>query len=298
MTFDAAQFWNCLEGATSEGLADHENKVIRFSKNDKTWYLKQRASYALCENDLRVANLCKEARFPAAQPLPTDDGQTTVNQDGLWWVLAQGLPGEVLTDLAKEKSSWLGAAIAGFHTVMSNADQSLFPDYDSALTSLMVRLERLADRETETDRLLSIFEGFQNEDSLTTGIVHRDPHPGNMCFRNGELAGFLDFDLVRRGPLLFDPCYCANSQLANFWTREYEPDRWLDILTGIMDGYFDTARPRIDERAHVYEMLLKAQLTFLVWLRETGQDETAEHNKQQLLWMADKRGLIERRLGL
>lgn len=298
MTFDAAQFWNCLEGATSEGLADHENKVIRFSKNDRTWYLKQRASYALCEKDLRVANLCKEAGFPAAQPLPTDDGQTTVNQDGLWWVLALALPGEELTDLTKGSSGWLGAAIAGFHNVFADADQSLFPNYDSSLKSLIVRLETLTSRETETDRLLSIFEGFQDEDGLTTGIIHRDPHPGNMCFRKGGLTGFLDFDLVRRGPLLFDPCYCANSQLANFWTLEHEPDRWPDILTGIMDGYFDTARPRIDERAHVFEMSLKAQLTFLVWLRETGQDDTAENNKRQLLWMADRRDLIERRLGL
>ena len=298
MTFDAAQFWNCLEGATSEDLADHENKVIRFSKNDKIWYLKQRASYALSEKDLRVANLCKEAGFPAAQPFPADDGQITVNQDGLWWVLALALPGDVLTDLARENSSWLGAAIAGFHNVFDDADQSPFPSYDSPLKSLMVRLEKLASRKIETDQLLSIFEGFQNEDGLTTGIIHRDPHPGNMCFQNGELAGFLDFDLVRRGPLLFDPCYCANSQLANFWTREHEPDRWLDILTGIMEGYFDTARPRIDERAHVYEMLLKAQLTFLVWLYETGQDDTAESNKRRLLWVADKRELIERGLGL
>lgn len=298
MTFDATQFWTCLEDATSQGLADHENKVIRFNRNDETWYLKQRASFKLCEKDLRVANWCRQAGFPTTQPLPTDDGQTNVYQDGLWWVLTEALPGNALTDPTKETSSWLGTGIAGFHAVMSNADHSLFPDYNSSLASLIVRLERLADREEDTGRLLSVFENLQNEDGLTAGIIHRDAHPGNMCFRDGELTGFLDFDQLCRGPLLFDPCYCANSQLSRFWTLEHEPDRWLDILTGIMDGYFDAASLHGDERAQVFEMSLKAQLNFLVWLRETGQDETAENNKRQLLWMADKRDLIERRLGL
>jgi prepilin-type processing-associated H-X9-DG protein len=64
---------------------------------------------------------------------------------------------------------------------------------------------------------------------LPIQLIHRDAHPANMLFLDGRISGWLDFELIVRGPRLFDLCYCATSILMNGMD---DPDnaRWLTLL--------------------------------------------------------------------
>lgn len=290
---NAAEFWSCLKGTTAQGLEAHDNKVICFSKGDDTWYLKQRLSRDLCQKNQRVAQLCEQAGVPAASPVLTDDGDGVAQFSGHLWVLTTGLPGKELKDINPETAKLPGSSIARFQKAFEETPDETFPAYDSSLKSLLRRLDKLEGRERDAARLITLFETFTDETHLKRGVIHRDAHPGNMCFDKRTFVGILDFDLVQHGPLLFDPCYWANSQLAKFWTKEDEPEAWLGILSGIIKGYFGSTALSDTARSDIYEMVLKAQLTFMVWLRETGQDKAADSCKRYIFWITQRRALME-----
>lgn len=284
-------------GTSAHGLEAHDNKVICYSKDADNWYLKQRLSRDLCEKNEHVARLCEQAGVPAASPVLTDDGDGAAEFGDQLWVLTKGLPGKELGDITHDGAKLLGSSIRKFQSVFADTPDETFPAYDSSLKSLLLRLEKLKNQERDAAKLITFFNVFEDETHLKTGVIHRDAHPGNMCFDKNTFAGILDFDLVQHGPLLFDPCYCANSQLAKFWTKEDEPEAWLGILSGIIKGYFGSTALSGTERGDVFEMLLKAQLTFMVWLRETGQNKAADSCKRYILWMADRRNLMEAAIG-
>ena len=45
-------------------------------------------------------------------------------------------------------------------------------------------------------------------------LIHRDFHLYNLLFCDGRPSGYLDFDMLMRGPRLFDVCYCSIETLA------------------------------------------------------------------------------------
>lgn len=264
---------------------------------DQTWYLKQKASIEDAEREVLVNTACRTAGFPVASIVPNDAGEPFALADDHAFMLTKALPGEELKDIGPRKGRLFGSSIASFQNALLDVPQGGFRSYDVPLSNLIERLSGLKGVDPDAERLIGLFEAFQDDDKLSRGLIHRDPHPGNMCFKDGALTGFIDFDLVKRGPRIFDPCYCATGQLAGSWHNEARKEVWFEFLAETIDGYFETVSPAFDERAHVFEMLLKIQLIFVVWLAETGQMETSTHNKRVLFWLVGKRDRIKESLG-
>ena len=72
---------------------------------------------------------------------------------------------------------------------------------------------------------------------LPRQLIHRDAHPSNMLFSAGRLTGLLDFELVRRGPRIFDLCYCASSLLVDGFEDCEKGQKWPSLFRSLVRGY-------------------------------------------------------------
>ena len=98
--------------------------------------------------------------------------------------------------------------------------------------------------------------------NLPEQAIHRDPNPSNILFRDGRLAGFLDFDLSQHSIRLFDPCYAATAILIESieTTDATVLERWTDIYRALLDGYADVAHLTDAEREAAPYVVLSIQL--------------------------------------
>lgn len=62
-------------------------------------------------------------------------------------------------------------------------------------------------------------------------IIHRDANPSNILFSNGEVSGFIDFEISEKNIRLFDPCYCATGILSEAEGVEGNFEKWPELLS-------------------------------------------------------------------
>lgn len=120
---------------------------------------------------------------------------------------------------------------------------------------------------------------------LPEQIVHRDPNPDNILMEDGEVTGFLDFDLTRILPRIFDLCYAATGILSVTYPHASEEQRlhFFDVLHGICAGYSTVSPLTQAELTAIPCMVLGIQLTCVAAF--AGSDKLAEQfeTNQQML---------------
>lgn len=130
-------------------------------------------------------------------------------------------------------------------------------------------------------------EGFKDLHSkIPYGIIHRDPNPSNIMFSNGEVTGFIDFELGERNYKLFDPCYCATGILSEALNVDGNFDKWPEILKGIIEGYDSIWSLTKEEFEAIPYVIYSIQMVFIAYL-DGGEHnkEMSMMNRKMLLWM-------------
>lgn len=244
-----------------------------------------------------IARKCRQDNVPTAQPIAADNGDFYIKHAGKYYVLTHALNGNVLAEANSEGGRLLGQAIARFQNAVAGLPRDVFPKYERHYSTQLDKLEKLRQTGKNIDALIELFETDDECGSLASGIIHRDPNPGNMLFFEGRLTGFLDFDLVKVGPRIFDPCYCATGFLVDGWQEEPKREKWLGMLTSIVGGYFETVQPPFQEQCHIWTMLLEIQLIFIIWFAETNQSSKADVNEEVFMWLVDNKAAIDRAVG-
>lgn len=289
--------WRCLRDAGPGAAAPFGTKVTRITSGGASYFLKARDTAQDVARDVLIAQACAGESFPVAAPLAAESGVVFVPHEGKCYVLTPELRGAHFSEPSSEDAVLFGRAIAGFQNAVAGLPHDPFPGYEGHYGAQSARLEKLRQAGKNMDAFTVPFDGEKDSRLLTTSLIHRDPHPRNMLFAGGVLTGFLDFDLVKRGPRIFDPCYCATGLLAEGWSDEGKRETWFAALGSIMGGYFETVEPAFDERYHVWAMLLEVQLIFVLWLNEIGKTKEAVLNEEVFLWLAGNRVAIDRAVG-
>jgi Ser/Thr protein kinase RdoA (MazF antagonist) len=107
-----------------------------------------------------------------------------------------------------------------------------FATFGDPVRALVAALRTERSGTCDVEQLATIAATLRPVATLPQTVIHRDPHPGNMLFEDGYLSGVLDFDLMMRGPRIFDPCYCATSMLLAQFLDERHREYWLDLCCG------------------------------------------------------------------
>jgi Ser/Thr protein kinase RdoA (MazF antagonist) len=114
-----------------------------------------------------------------------------------------------------------------------------------------------------------------------------------MLFEGEKVSGYLDFDLVHRGPRLFDVCYCASSVLSESFRAEGYPAYWLKVVERIFRGYRCAVELSTEERSVAWSMLITIELMFMNYCLDGESIDAALMNQDMLFWFDEHRGDIE-----
>lgn len=223
-----------------------------------------------------------QAQQLSAAVIPTLAGEDVLHMDGLDFLLMQrahGQPVDALGMLEQpDNARALGEGLARLHAALWECDPLLCyaEDYTATLRDWAIPAARAAivpDALWLDDYRARMEATFP---ILPTQIIHRDPNPDNLLMQEGRVVGFLDFDLTRILPRIFDICYASTGILCDAWPHATEAQRlrFFDAAKAIWQGY-DSLSPLTDEEWHALpDMVLAIQLTCVAAF--AGSDKLAQ----------------------
>lgn len=265
-------------------------------------YMLKAVDRTRADRERRVLLGLAAAGVPVAPPIAAEDGAWYVeDREGRPHCLYARLPGTAYTTYYDaDGEAWagrFGRALGLLHEGLRKCAEPEGPRdagiIDQVNTWVMPRI-RAATGIVDGDAAERVWRDVAPTlDALYGGLpqqlIHRDPHPGNMLFLGGQLTGWLDLEQVRRGPRLFDVCYCAGSILVEGFEEPDRARRWPGLFRSLVRGY-DAFLPLTEgERQAAYGVFVMIELTFVGFYLELGLGETAQMAERLLHWMAAHR---------
>lgn len=233
------------------------------------YHLKVLTNLGTVEKNIAVARALAEAGLGSALPVETADGAEYAADGELYFLLTRRIDGEplpasaYLADGGIEKARYLGKLLAELHAVLAQRSDVVLNErniFDEVLESWLEPSKKAMklDEKFVADYVEAV---ARLNGTLPEQVIHRDPNPSNILFKDGKLAGFLDFDLSQRSIRLFDPCYAATAVLVETvdTADAASLERWTEVYRAILDGYASVAQLTDAEREAAPYVVLSIQ---------------------------------------
>ena len=267
---------------------------------DNTWqigshYVMQVGTNVIgLRNHIAVSRILKERCFVVSLPVQTISGEDYAEEGGLYYFLAQRVSGKPMNDHllfadgGVELAYKLGQAIGRLNAALAEFDFVCNePDLLEQMEKHCIPKLKAACSFEE-----SFYRDFSDHMSklyplLPKQLIHRDPNPSNIISENGEITGFLDFELTERNVRIFDPCYAATAVLSETYAdTTLNRDKWFDILQGIITGYDDVVKLTDAEKAAIPYVIYSIQMTCISFFSDFERYKAlAETNTEMLKWL-------------
>jgi Ser/Thr protein kinase RdoA (MazF antagonist) len=127
---------------------------------------------------------------------------------------------------------------------------------------------------------------------LPKQLIHRDLHPANMLFEQGQVTGFIDFEIVVRGPRVFDVCYCGTSLLVSGYPDVEKMQTWPALFHSLLKGYQEVCSLTTSELRALPSVLAAIELLFAAFSFEAQAEDAARCNISILKWLSTNRELL------
>jgi len=280
----------------------------------RTWFVRTAAkrSFVLKKSDLtRSERECNallalsKTEIPVALPVTTVEGDWYVESHrGEIYCLYPRLPGCVVTEHyagdAWRRATGFGRAIGFLHTCLLECDdvngyQEM--DLDEQVGEWAIPRIRQGGTMVDACAIEQIWQDARSElkplcNELPRQLIHRDAHPSNMLFSAGRLTGFLDFEMIRRGPRVFDVCYCGSSILVEGFEDSEKGQKWPSLFHSLVRGYEEFCPLTATERLAVYGVFVSIGLLFMAFWLDTHDRDAARMNESLLFWLATNRDAL------
>jgi Ser/Thr protein kinase RdoA (MazF antagonist) len=281
------------------------SKVIFIeTRSGGRYVLKRRAVRHDLQQEVALLAALEAHGVPVAVPRLTRGGEPYVQMGEAYFELSPHLPGVVITDHyapgAVERARRFGAAIAQLHTALQGCQQLITALEMNLLcnvaTASQTTRQVWPDDQPPVEPILSeLNRGLATHyPELPQQLIHRDAHPGNMLFLGDRLSGWLDFEIMLRGPRLFDLCYCATSLLISGLDDPAKRQIWLALLTALVAGYETITCLSTAERTALWHMLLSIEVIFIAFFKNIEHAAGLAQNIRALAWIYENRAAIER----
>ncbi|MCM1989388.1 helix-turn-helix domain-containing protein [Oceanirhabdus seepicola] len=267
---------------------------------DEDYILKTGNDFSGLRTHLSVTKALRAEGMTDGSPVKTNKNEDFVTLDDRYYILFNRIEGKYLlpeeryNDNRVETAKKYGEAIGKLHKVLLKQEDNIeVNDYDMYKTVVEWALP-------ETKKIMEqwgcplpeefynyYLENFEELCSkLPKQIIHRDANPSNILFSNGEVSGFVDFEISRRYVRIFDPCYCATGILSEAEKVEEGFEKWPDILDGIIKGYDNICNLTKEEKKAIPYVIFSIQMIFIAWLADKeNQKDVAMINRKMLLWI-------------
>lgn len=254
--------------------------------------------------NLRVSKVLQKQGFISSMPVPMKTGSEYLDGKELF-ILTRGLRGKPLPTsdrFGENRVSFgekYGESIARLHKALKAVQKDVLPDevnlYQTVIDWALpnVRQQNLQWNMGLDDSFFEDYiEGFEKlYDKLPKQLIHRDPNPSNILFENGEVSGFIDFDLSEVNVRLWDVCYCATGILSEGSDEAYK--KWLDILGGILHGYDAVNKLSSEEKQAAFYVICSIQMICVAWFENHDEyKELAKTNRRMLQYIIQNKKQI------
>lgn len=302
---DILRAWD-MQDERIQSVVETEDGNVR----ENTFYIGEKyvlklfSSLGKMRSNVSILTSLSRTGLAPGTPLPTLAGDPYVSDGELYFVLMHRIDGSefdvnlLFGEAGERYSHCLGQAIGRLHQALSENEEIICNDRDIYREVCEAWLAPAA-------AAMGLDDGFCEEyrssfgalhDALPVQPIHRDPNPSNIIMKDGEIAGFIDFDLSQRSIRLFDPCYAATAVLCELVSDgDDRIARWPQVLRGIIEGYDEIACLTEREKEAVYYVVLSIQLICVGYFGTQEKfSELAEINRTMLRWIIDNRSKIEK----
>ena len=253
---------------------------------------------------IAIARELERDGMSSPTPVKTAKDADFIIEGDRYYILTNRVKGEFLNPEARYDENRVfigekyGAAIGNLHKILKEQDNNIEVNdsnilrtvLDWALPKTKITMEQwgcsLPDEFYE-----DYIENFTKiYDDLPRHIIHRDANPSNIMFSNGEVSGFIDFEISERNIRIFDPCYCATGILSEADRIEGAYDQWNEILKAIINGYDKVIQLTDNEKRAIPYVIYSIQMIFIAWLpTEESYKDMAMKNREMLVWIWENR---------
>jgi len=267
---------------------------------DGKYYLKCTESYGSLSQQAELLLMLQQEGLAAAV-IPTVDGKR-VAESGTWQcMLTEKLPGRTLNAADALRNPDIGYAVgqglAKLHETLLNVDPVLCTEENLVDTlrgwAIPKAKEAMPLDEDWLHRWLDRFAAIYP--ALPVQIIHRDPNPDNLMVSEGRVTGFVDFDLSRIAPRIFDLAYAATGVLSVVFSRVGDELRqgFFPLARAIWQGYHACCPLTLEEQQALPDMVIALQL---ICVAAFAGSEThaglAQVNQQMLCMILEKEQLL------
>ena len=273
-------------------------------KVGKDYILKTGDREKLLKN-LSVSKALQRQGFTSSLPILTKTGNEYLDGSEIF-ILTQGLKGNPLAksdrfgdDCGKFGEKY-GKSIAQLHKALKTIQEDMSLD-EMNLYNNVTEWALPSVKKQNMQWGMGIDESFFDDyiknfgklyDRLPKQLIHRDPNPSNILFEDGEVSGFIDFDLSEVNVRLWDVCYCATGILSEGINEAYE--KWLDILAGILHGYNLEGKLTQEEKQAVFYVICSIQMICIAYFGSHDKfKELANTNRKMLRYIIQKKKSID-----
>ena len=300
------QAWGLPASSSLTPVDSFNGGVFKLSTTDgHACYLKRRSDQAHVVREFALLSWLSEHGIPVAPPLLTHARQPSIGIGDDVFALYPALPGEIAPHHyapgAEERAWAYGLGIAhlherlaeyphapDFHLFDPHAEITKWIEHDSQHHLAGLQTDHVSDA---ARALCQFLEQYQSR--LPAHLIHRDIHPANMLMANGQVSGYLDFDLACVGIRLFDPCYCLTSILVGGFGHEENRDHWLALVTCLLSAYKGVSALQENERQAVFWVLIAIQVLFLAFSCRKDLFGAAQYNANVIAWLVENRQAVE-----
>jgi Ser/Thr protein kinase RdoA (MazF antagonist) len=266
--------------------------------------LKEKSDLTKVEQEFNLLSSLSKAGAPVAVPIRAVDGACYASSKGKTYCLYPKLPGEIVLDHytgnATGRAKAFGQSIGFLHACFLTCENlsgfqemKLIRQIREWAIPCFRKNRDVVDGVTVERIWAEVEQGMGPlYDRLPKQLIHRDPNPANMLFDKGKLTGFVDFDMVVRGPRIFDVCYCGTSILVGGFQDSAKVKKWPGLFRSLLRGYQDVFPLTLAEQAALYGTLAGIQLLFMAFSLETHAEGAAKCNASVLKWLSAHREVV------
>ncbi len=195
------------------------------------------------ERNIKIAEILLDCAIPVAKTVLTKNGEKYVEHKKHYFLMSKKLQGNNISDMKDKTIAWkMGCAIAKLHRAFIKCerevefwDNSLLKEMKGWIRENLANNEWKILNEEDYSNTVELLESVY--DYLPKQLIHRDVHYGNFLFCEGNLSGYIDFDLSQRNIRIFDICYFLAGLLAEETDDAFTKIEWIENTKSVIAGY-------------------------------------------------------------
>lgn len=206
------------------------------------------------ERNIKISGILGDHAIPAAQAVPTKTGESYAAHEGTYFLLLNKLKGSSPCGMRDKTIAWrIGCAIARLHLAFLQCEKEVECWENGLLKEMKGWIRKNLTENgwqliSEEDYFKTLARLESSYDALPKQLIHRDVHPENFLFFEGNLSGYIDFDLSQRNIRVFDLCYFLTGLLAQETESPFTEGKWMQTAKSVITGYDSIAMLSQEEK--------------------------------------------------